>query len=111
MDILIKLLLKGLLQWIKDNPDSAFSRFMTRQRGLRTDVPRMTRAERLASGLAFLLLGALSAGCWLLLGYFMFELRLLTPENPIALTALIAFTFFTGMGILGGAYLLLRVLL
>ncbi len=33
MDFVVKLLLKAIVEWIKARPDSAFSKFMLKQRG------------------------------------------------------------------------------
>jgi len=55
LDLLVKLLLKLILGWINAHPDAAFSRFMRKQRGPRTDVAKLSRPQRLASALAFLL--------------------------------------------------------
>ena len=72
VDFAVKLLLKLVVGWINAHPQSPFSRFMTKQRGPRTDVARMTRVQRLASALVFLLWGCLFLGTWLLAAYLTF---------------------------------------
>ena len=109
MDLLVKLLLKAVVRWINDHPDSAFSKFMLKQHGPRTDVTRMTRPQRLASAAAFLLWGCLFLGLWLLTGYLTFGLRVLSPDNAVVMISLFALALLAGCGLLGGLYLLLRV--
>jgi hypothetical protein len=55
VDLIIKLLFNSIVGWINAHPASPFSRFMLRQHGPRTDVARMSRVQRLASALVFLL--------------------------------------------------------
>lgn len=83
MDLLVKLLLKAIVGWIQAHPNSPFSRFMLTQRGPRTDVGRMSRPQRLASALAFLLGGCLFLGLWLLVAYVTFGMKLVSPDNVV----------------------------
>ncbi len=109
MHLVVKLLLKSVVEWIHAHPDSAFSRFMLKQRGPRTDVARMSRLQRLASALAFLLWGCLFLGCWLLTAYLAFGLRFVSPENVAVPVLLFGLALLSGCGLLGGFYLLARV--
>lgn len=109
MDAIVKLLLKVVVDWIHAHPDSAFSRFMLKPRGPRSDVVRMNRAERLASALGFLLWGALLAGLWLLVVYVTFELGVLRNDNPLIGAVIFGLAILAGCGLLSGLYLLLRV--
>ena len=109
MNLLVKLLLKAIVGWINAHPESAFSRFMMKQRGPRTDVAAMSRPQRLASALAFLLWGCLFFGLWLLIGYLTFGAGLLSPDNVLVMVVLFVLALLTGCGSLGGLYLLVRV--
>lgn len=73
MNFVVKLLLKAVVLRINARPNLAFSRFMLKQRGLRTDVARMNRFQRLSSALAFQLWGCVFLGLWLLVGYLAFD--------------------------------------
>ena len=81
--MVVEILLKAIVAWINAHPDSAFSRFMLKQHGPRTDVGRMSRLQRLASALAFLLWGCLCLGLWLLTAYLTFGLGLFSPNNTV----------------------------
>ena len=111
MDFFVKLLLKALVGWIIAHPDSAFSRFMLRRRDPRTDVARMNRVQRLASAMAFLLLGCLFLGLWLLIAHLTFGLHLLSSDNTVAQVLIFGLALLAGWGFLGGLYLLVRVLI
>ena len=111
MDLVVKLLLKRVVDWIKAHPDAAFSRFMMKQRGPRTDVARMNRMQRLASAVSFLLWGCLFLGLWLLTGYLAFGLGWLSPDNPVVAILTFGLALLAGCGFVGGLYLLLRVLI
>jgi hypothetical protein len=110
VDLVAKLLLKLVVQWINAHPDSAFSRFMLKQRGPRTDVGRMNRLQRLTSALVFLLWGCLFLGLWLLTGYLVFGLGVVSPDNPVVLVLIFGLALAAGCGFVGGLYLLVRVL-
>ena len=110
MDLLVKLLLKANVAWINAHPNSPFSRLMMKQRGPRTDVARMTRVQRLASALSFLLWGGLFLGLWLLTAYLTFGLGWLSPDNLVAQVLIFGLALLAGCGILGGLYLLVRVI-
>ena len=109
MNLVVKLSLKALVAWINAHPDAAFSRFMLKQHGLRTDVARMNRVQRLGSALVFLLWGGLFLGLWLLVGYLTFGLRVLPPDNPLVAALIFGLALLAGCGFLGGIYLLVRV--
>ena len=109
MHFVVKLLLKAVVEWIKAHPDSAFSRFMLKQRGPRTDVAAMSRVQRLTSALVFLLWGCLFLGLWLLTAYLTFGLPVLSPDNPLVGALIFGLALLAGCGFLGGLYLLLRV--
>ena len=111
VDYVVKMLLKAVVAWINAHPDSAFSRFMLKQRGPRTDVARMNRLQRLSSALAFLLWGCLFLGLWLLTAYLTFGLGFLSPDNPLVAVLMFGLTLPAGCGLVGGLYLLLRVIL
>jgi hypothetical protein len=111
VELLVKLLLKRVVDWINAHPDAAFSRFMMKQRGPRTDVARMNRVQRLASALTFLLWGCLFLGFWLLTTWLAFGLHWLAPDNPVVAVLIFALTLLAGCGFIGGLYLLLRVLI
>jgi hypothetical protein len=96
---------------IHAHPDSAFSKFMLKQRGPRTDVAAMSRPQRLASALAFLLWGCLFLGLWLLTAYLTFGLGLFSPDNTVVQVLIFGLALLAGCGFLGGLYLLLRVLI
>ena len=110
VDLVAKLLLKVIVGWINAHPDSAFSRFMLKQRGPRTDVGRMNRSNRLASALAFLLWGCVFLGLWLLIGYLTFGLGLLSQDNVVVEVLMFGLALLAGCGFVGGLYLLLRVI-
>ena len=109
MNFVVKLLLKAVVEWIKAHPGSAFSKFMLKQHGPRTDVARMNRLQRLSSALVFLLGGCLFLGLWLLVGYLTFGLRVLSQDNPLVQVLIFGLALVSGCGFLGGLYLLLRV--
>ena len=109
MHFVVKLLLKAIVAWINAHPDSAFSRFMLKQRGPRTDVARMNRLQRLSSALVFLLWGCLFLGLWLLTAYLTFGLRFFSQDNPLVEALIFGLALLSGCGFLGGLYLLLRV--
>lgn len=110
MNSVVKLVLKCVVAWIKAHPDAAFSRFMLKQHGPRTDVAAMNRVQRLASARAFLLWGCLYLGLWLLVGYLTFGLRILSQDNPAVQVLIFGLALLAGCGLIGGLYLLLRVL-
>lgn len=109
VNFVVKLVLKAIIAWINAHPDSAFSRFMLKQRGPRTDVARMNRLQRLGSALTFLLWGCLFLGLWLLVGYLTFGLRVLSPDSPLVAALIFGLALLSGCGFLGGIYLLVRV--
>ena len=110
VNFVVKLLLKAIVAWINVHPDSAFSRFMLKQHGPRTDVARMNRLQRLSSALVFLLWGCLFLGLWLLTAYLTFGLRVLSQDNPLVEALIFGLALLAGCGFLGGLYLLVRVL-
>jgi hypothetical protein len=109
VDLIIKLLLKSIVGWINAHPASPFSRFMLKQHGPRTDVARMSRVQRLASALVFLLWGSLFLGIWLLIGYLTFGLNVLSQDNVVVLVMIFGLALLAGCGFVGGLYLLVRV--
>lgn len=108
MDAIVKLLLRVLVDWIYAHPESAFSKFMLKPRGPRSDVVRMNRIERLASALGFLLWGAVFVGLWMLVAYLTFEMHTLPHESVLVGATLFGLAILAGCGLLGGLYLLLR---
>ena len=84
---------------------------MLRQRGPRTDVARMNRVQRLASAMAFLLLGCLFLGLWLLTAYLTFGLGLFSADNTVVQVLIFGLALLAGCGLVGGLYLLLRVII
>jgi len=102
VDFVAKLLLKLVVKWINAHPDSAFLRFMLKQRGPRTDVARMNRLQRLTSALVFLLWGCFFLGLWLLTGYLTFGLGVLSPDNPVVQVLVFGLALLSGCGFLGG---------
>jgi hypothetical protein len=110
MDLLVKFLLQGVVEWINAHPRSPFSRFMLKQRGPRTEVRSMTRLQRLTSALTFLLWGCVFLGLWLVTAYLAFGLRLVTPDNLVVQVLLFGLALLSGIGILGGIYLLFRMI-
>jgi hypothetical protein len=84
---------------------------MLKQRGTRTDVANMSRVQRLASALAFLLWGCLFLGLWLLTAYLTFGLGLFSPDNTVVHVLIFGLALLAGCGFLGSLYLLLRVLI
>jgi hypothetical protein len=107
---LVEFLLDWMVELIHEHPDAPFSRFMMKRRSARTDVPGMTRMERLKSALVFLFWGFLFAALWAGFGYIVFGLKLINPENPITMVVTISLVFAAGIGIVGGLYLLIRVI-
>jgi hypothetical protein len=107
----VKLLLKAMVAWLSGHPDSAFSKFMLKQRGPRTDVARMSRLQRLASALVFLLWVCLFLGLWLLTAYLTFGLGFLSQDNPLVEALIFGLALLSGCGFIGGLYLLLRVII
>ena len=71
----------------------------------------MNRLQRLTSALVFLLWGCLFLGLWLLTAYLTFGLGLLSPENAVVQVLIFGLALLSGCGLLGGLYLLLRVLI
>jgi hypothetical protein len=108
---LVEYLLDWLLEWIHEHPDSPFSRFMLKRRGTRTDVRGMTRIERLKSALIFLFWGVLFAALWAGFSYLVFGLKLISPDNPATMVVVIGLVFAAGIGLVGGLYLLIRVII
>jgi hypothetical protein len=110
VSFVVEILLKVIVRWINAHPQSAFSRFMLKQRGPRTDVARMSRPQRLASALTFLLWGCFFLGAWLLVGWLTFGLKVVPPDNTWLQVLIFGLALLTGCGLLGGVYLLLRVI-
>lgn len=110
MHLVVKLLLKAVVEWIKAHPDAAFSRFMLKQRGPRTDVARMNRLQLLTSALVFLLWGCVFLGLWLLTAYLTFGLRVLSQDNLLVEALIFGLALLSGCGLLAGLYLLLRII-
>ena len=110
MDGLVKVLLKVVVEWIQAHPDTAFSRFMLKQRGPRTDVRSMNRVQRLPSALAFLLWGCVFFGLWLLMAWLTFGLGLFPPDHVLVQVLNIGLAMLAGIGFVAGIYLLLRVI-
>jgi hypothetical protein len=110
VDFLVKLLLKAVVEWINAHPNAPFSRFMLRQRGPRTDVGRMNRLQRLSSALVFLLWGCLFLGLWLLTVYLVFGLGFFSPDNTVVQALIFGLALLAGCGLIGGLYLLVRVI-
>jgi hypothetical protein len=110
MDFLIKMILKQVLQWMQAHPDAPFTRFMRATRGPRQDVRSMTRIERLRSALSFLLWGLVFFAASLLLAYSTFALKLFSQDNVIVLVLSFGLVIFAGIGLIGGLYLLVRVI-
>ena len=109
MKMLVDLALKRVVAWIRDNPDSPFSRFMLAERGPRQDVARMTRLERLKSALSYLFWGIFNLILLFAVPFAM--LKLGVPEgNPVFLAVIFALTFSTGIGLLAGLYLIVRTI-
>ena len=111
MHFVVNLLLQQVIAWINAHPDAAFSRFMRKERGPRTDVVRMNRLQRLRSALLFLVWGCLLLGLWLLVSYLTFGLGVLPRDNPVVESLIFGLAVLAGCGFVGGAYLLLRVLI
>ena len=109
MNFIVKLLLKLVVKWINAHPNTAFSRFMLKQHGPRTDVARMNRLQRLTSTLVFLLWGCFFLGLWLLIAYLTFGLSLLSQDSRVVQVLIFGLALLAGCGFLGGIYLLLRV--
>ena len=109
VDIIAIVLLKVVIEWIKAHSHSAFSRFMLRHRGPRTDIARMSRLQRLTSALAFLLWGCVFLGLWLLTAYLSFGLGWLSKDNVVVQVLMFGLALLSGCGWIGGLYLLLRV--
>ena len=82
---------------------------MLRQHGPRTDVAAMSRPQRLASAVVLLLWGCLCLCLWLLTAYLTFGLNLLSPDNVVVMILLFGLALLAGCGLLGGLYLLVRV--
>lgn len=110
MDVLVKFLFRLVADWIAAHPEAAFSRFMTKPQGSPTDVRRMTRVQRLASAVTFLLWGCAFLGLQAVTALLTSRLGLLSAENPLVQAVMFATTFLAGGGLLGGIYLLVRVL-
>jgi hypothetical protein len=110
VNLLVELLLRAVVGWINAHPDAAFSRFMLKQRGPRTDVRSMSRVQRLASALMFLLWGCVCLGLWLLLAWLTFGLGLFPPDDVVVQVLNIGLAVLAGVGFVAGFYLLLRVL-
>ena len=69
----------------------------------------MTRLQRLGSSFVFLLWGCLLLGLWLLTSYLTFGVGLLPRESALVGAILFGLAVLTGIGFLGGFYLLVRV--
>jgi hypothetical protein len=69
----------------------------------------MSRGQRLASALVFLLWGCLFLGLWLLTAYLTFGLRELPQDSTVVQVLIFGLPLLSGCGLLGGLYLLLRV--
>ena len=69
----------------------------------------MTRVQRLASALVFLLWGCLFLGLWLLTAYLTLGLRELPQDSTVVQVLIFGLPLLSGCGLLGGLYLLLRV--
>lgn len=108
--MLVKLLLDAIVRWIHAHPQSAFSRHMLKDRGPRTDTRRMTRLDRLKSGLAYLSWAVLLAGVWLLISYLVFGKGLFSPDSPMFMVVFMGVFFAAAICLVAGLYLLLRVL-
>jgi hypothetical protein len=107
--LIAELLLRALLGWVRAHPHSALSRFMLKQRGPATNVRSMNRLQRLASALVFLFWGVVFLGLWLLTAYMAFGLHAVSPDLVIVQFLIFGLALLSGMGFLGGIYLLVRV--
>jgi len=58
-----------------------------------------------------LLWGCLFLGLWLLTAYLTFGLNLLSPDNVVVMILLFGLALLAGCGLLGGLYLLVRVVI
>jgi hypothetical protein len=70
----------------------------------------MNRLQRLSSALAFLLWGCLFLGLWLLVAYLTFGLGFFSPDNLVVQVLIFALALLAECGLIGGLYLLLRVI-
>ena len=84
---------------------------MVKQRGPGTDVRSLNRWQRLGSALTFLLWGGLFLGLWLLTAYLTFGLCLFSPDNTVVQVLIFGLALLAGCGIVGGLYLLVRVII
>ena len=111
MDAVVMLILRSLIRWIRDNPESRVTRFMLAPRGPRTDPGSMTRIDRLKSSLTFLLWGAVFFGLLTAWSYACIEWNMVDSDGPLFMAILFGLVIFAGMGIVGGFYMLLRDLI
>src|SRR5262245_23836792 len=77
----------------------------------RTDVARMTRLQRLTSAMTFLLWGFLFLGLWLGVAYMTFGLGLISQDNVVVQVLSFGLALLAGCGLIGGLYLLVRVII
>lgn len=108
MGSIADLLLRLLIAWIRAHPDAAFSRFMTASRGPRTDLSRMSRIERLRSGLVFLAWGILSFLVVVLLAWLTWERHVFNDGSALFMTVYMALVFSTFICLLAALILLVR---
>ena len=111
MVAVVMLILRSLIRWIRDNPESRVTRFMLAPRGPRTDPGSMTRIDRLKSSLTFLLWGAVFFGLLTAWSYACIEWNMVDSDGPLFMAILFGLVIFAGMGIVGGFYMLLRDLI
>jgi hypothetical protein len=110
VELIVTFLETALVDLFNAHPNSALSRFMLKQRGPPTDVARMSRLERRTSAMAFLLWGCLFLSLMLLTAYLTFGLGLLSEDNPVALLLIFGLALLAACGVIGGLYLLVRVI-
>jgi len=109
VELVVKLILKVLVDWIAAHPEAPLSQYLLKTQGTHTGARRMNRLQRLTSAVTFLLWGCLFLGLWVATGYVTFQLKVLSPENTLVQSIRFAAAFLAGGGFLGGVYLLVRV--
>ena len=93
--------------WAHRHPESGPARLLFRSRGPRTGVAGMTKPDLYQSALSFLRFGVVAAAISALVGYLFVSTRSATAHTVLLL--LLPFAVFpAGIGIVGGAYLLVR---
>jgi hypothetical protein len=111
MQHIVLFLLRRFTQWINENPDSSFSRYMLASHGPRTDVKHMNRIDRLKSAISFFLWGIFNFVMLWIVSYFTYHSKWFYEDNPILMGIILILFLSTAVGFVGSLYLFIRIII